>query len=240
MAASRDQVATSQSSPSSVRSYLIIVFNSSSDTLFNTQTGTTYNAITTCLPERSIIELAGHETEQNMSLHQCLKLYPIAIMWSVLVPLTLIMEGHSTILVPNLYSLGPFLRQFGTLRQYGDYEISAEWQSVLVDGAIARKIIGLFLAGWLAEKIGYRWILVRGYLTTYVPHKVRSIGLLLHLRKDHTDFDRCANACWVIDFSNTDVRCCSACVREFLVACSTERSQKCNEVASSVAQASRR
>jgi len=72
------------------------------------------------------------------------------------------MEGYSTILVPNLYSLDPFLRQFGTLQRNGDYEISAEWQSALVNGALAGQIIGLFLAGWLAEKIGYRKTLMAG------------------------------------------------------------------------------
>ncbi|XPS72678.1 hypothetical protein M3J09_004839 [Ascochyta lentis] len=83
-------------------------------------------------------------------------------MWSVLFSLTLIMEGYSTILVPNLYSLGPFRRQFGTLQHNGDYEISAIWQSALVNGALAGQIVGLFAAGWLAEKIGYRRTLMTG------------------------------------------------------------------------------
>ncbi|KAF3035331.1 hypothetical protein E8E12_005979 [Didymella heteroderae] len=72
------------------------------------------------------------------------------------------MEGYSTILVPNLYSLDPFLRQFGTLQRNGNYEIGAEWQSALVNGALTGQIVGLFLAGWLAEKIGYRRTLMVG------------------------------------------------------------------------------
>lgn len=75
------------------------------------------------------------------------------------------MEGYSTILVPNLYSLDPFLRQFGTLQRNGNYEISAEWQSALVNGALAGQIVGLFLAGWLAEKIGYRRTLMTGLVS---------------------------------------------------------------------------
>lgn len=91
-------------------------------------------------------------------------------MWSVLFSLTLIMEGYSTILVPNLYSLGPFRRQFGTLQGNGDHEISAIWQSALVNGALTGQIIGLFLAGWLAEKIGYRKTLMTGLAaaTTFI------------------------------------------------------------------------
>jgi SP family general alpha glucoside:H+ symporter-like MFS transporter len=100
-----------------------------------------------------------------MTLRQCLDRYPKAIMWSILFSLTLIMEGYSTILVPNLYSLDPFLRQFGTQQRNGNYEISAEWQSALVNGALAGQIIGLFLAGWLAERIGYRRTLMTGLTT---------------------------------------------------------------------------
>ena len=47
-------------------------------------------------------------------------------MWSVLFSLTLIMEGYSTILVPNLYSLDSFLRQLGMQKRNVDYDIIAE------------------------------------------------------------------------------------------------------------------
>lgn len=71
-------------------------------------------------------------------------------MWSILFSLTLVMEGYSTILVPNLFSPGPFRRQFGTLQRDGDYEISALWQNALVNGALAGQII-LRLVGWLEK-----------------------------------------------------------------------------------------
>jgi SP family general alpha glucoside:H+ symporter-like MFS transporter len=101
-----------------------------------------------------------------MTLRQCLQRYPKAIIWSVLFSLTLIMEGYSTILVPNLYSLDPFLQHFETRQPNGDYEISAAWQSALVNGTMAGQIIGLFLAGWLAEGIGYRKTLMTGLIAT--------------------------------------------------------------------------
>lgn len=124
--------------------------------LNNTWTNTTYDSNTPCLPESPESQIAAQDVEQNMSLRQCLRRYPTAIMWSVLFSFTLIMEGYSTILVPNLYSLGPFLRQFGSRQRNGDYEISALWQSLLVNGALGAQIVGLFLSGWLGEEIGYR------------------------------------------------------------------------------------
>ena len=129
-------------------------------------TNTTYNSATPCLPRSPTArtQTAIQDAEQNMTLRQCLNRYPKAIFWSVSFSFALIMEGFSTILVPNLYSLDPFLRQFGTKQANGDYEISAEWQSALVNGALAGQIVGLFLAGWLAEKIGYRKTLMTGLI----------------------------------------------------------------------------
>ncbi|KAF1358426.1 maltose permease MAL61 [Lizonia empirigonia] len=127
-----------------------------------TFTNTTYNSAAPFLPRSCTAPIAANDAERNITLRQGLRRYPRAIMWSVLFSLTLIMEGYSTILVPNLYSLKPFRREFGTLQRNGDYEVSAEWQSALVNSALAGQILGLFAAGWLAEKIGYRKTLMIG------------------------------------------------------------------------------
>ena len=139
-----------------------------SATLTNTTylTGTTYGSTAPWLsqPSRSTPQSAIEDAEHDMTLRRCLNRYPKAIIWSILFSLTLIMEGYSTILVPNLYSSDPFLQHFGTRQPNGDYEISAAWQSALVNGALAGQIIGLFLAGWLAEGIGYRKTLMAGLI----------------------------------------------------------------------------
>ena len=129
-------------------------------------TNTTYDSAAPCLPQqsRSAPQSAIEDAEHNMTLRRCLNRYPKAIIWSVLFSLTLVIEGYSTILVPNLYSLDPFLQHFGTRQPNGYYEISAAWQSALVNGALAGQIIGLFLAGWLAERIGYRKTLMNGLI----------------------------------------------------------------------------
>lgn len=143
-------------------------------TLTNTTyvTDTTYDSAAPCLPQpsRATPQSAIEDAEHDMTLRRCLNRYPKAIIRSVLFSLTLTMEGYSTILVPTLYSLDPFLQHFGTRQPNGDYEISAAWQSALVNGALAGQIIGLFLAGWLAERIGYRKTLMTGLIavTTFI------------------------------------------------------------------------
>jgi SP family general alpha glucoside:H+ symporter-like MFS transporter len=103
--------------------------------------------------------------ECSMTLRQGIRLYPKAISWSVLLSMTLIMEGYSTILVPNLFAMGPFKEKFGSLQPNGDYEISAAWQSAFVNGGLAGQILGLFATGTLAEYVGYRRTLMIGLVT---------------------------------------------------------------------------
>jgi hypothetical protein len=100
--------------------------------------------------------------EKDLDLLQGIRLYPKAVTWSVLISLTLVMEGYSTILVPNLFALGPFRKQFGDLQPNEQWEIGAAWQSALVNGGLVGQILGLFAAGVLAEKIGYRQTLMVG------------------------------------------------------------------------------
>jgi SP family general alpha glucoside:H+ symporter-like MFS transporter len=104
----------------------------------------------------------NNEAERSMSLREGIRLYPKAITWSVLLSMTLIMEGFSTILVPNLFAMQAFRKQFGSLRPTGLYEINADWQSALVNGGLAGQIVGLFATGTLAERIGYRYTLMIG------------------------------------------------------------------------------
>lgn len=111
---------------------------------------------------RSSSIAAATHAEHSMTLREGVRLYPKAITWSILLSMTLVMEGYSTILVPNLYALEPFKRKFGNLQFDGSYEISAAWQSAIVNGALGGQILGLFVAGTLAERIGYRFTLMVG------------------------------------------------------------------------------
>lgn len=105
---------------------------------------------------------ANADIERSMTLHQGMRLYPKAITWSVLLSMTLIMEGYSTILVPNLFPMDSFKRQFGTIQPNGQFEISPSWQSAFVNGGLTGQILGLFLTGILSEHIGYRCTLMAG------------------------------------------------------------------------------
>ncbi|KAM5352975.1 hypothetical protein ACJ41O_005697 [Fusarium nematophilum] len=97
------------------------------------------------------------EAEHHMSLMEAVKTYPKAIGWSVLLSSTLIMEGYDLALLGNLYASPVFNRKFGSYNAATDeYQVSAAWQSGLSNGARAGEIIGLIIAGWTADRYGYK------------------------------------------------------------------------------------
>lgn len=102
-----------------------------------------------------------------MTLLEAIKLYPKAIAWSVLLSSTLIMEGYDLALLGNLYANPMFNKKYGTLNPVtGKYAVSAAWQSGLSNGARAGEIIGLILAGWTADRYGYRKTTIWSVLLT--------------------------------------------------------------------------
>ncbi len=110
----------------------------------------------------------GAQAEHQMSLWQAVQTYPKAIGWSVLLSSTLIMEGYDLALLGNLYASQPFNRKFGTLNPAtGKYAVSAAWQSGLSNGARAGEIIGLIIAGWTADRYGYKKTTV-GFLVAMI------------------------------------------------------------------------
>lgn len=97
------------------------------------------------------------DKETNMTLWAALKLYPKAVGWSVLLSTTLIMEGYDLALLGSLFASDQFNKKYGTRDPAtGEYDISAAWQSGLSNGARAGEIIGLILAGWAADRYGYK------------------------------------------------------------------------------------
>ena len=97
------------------------------------------------------------DSEHRMSLWQAVKTYPKAIGWSCLLSSTLIMEGYDLALLGNLYASPVFNKKFGTYDAKKDsYALSAAYQSGLSNGARAGEVFGLILAGWIADRYGYK------------------------------------------------------------------------------------
>jgi MFS transporter, SP family, general alpha glucoside:H+ symporter len=107
---------------------------------------------------------AGAQAEHRMTFLQGMKLYPKAIGWSVMLSLTIVMEGYDTALINSFYAFPVFKKAYGVDEGRGDYQISAAWQSGLTNGAVIGEIIGLFFNGYITERIGYRYTMIGALL----------------------------------------------------------------------------
>lgn len=112
--------------------------------------------------DSSVIHEAAEATqkEHNMGLFQSLKLYRKACLWSIFLSTCIIMEGFDMVLINNLYAYPPFQRKFGEPQPDGTYQLTAAWQSGLSNGALCGQILGLFINGIIADRIGYRKTLI--------------------------------------------------------------------------------
>ncbi|KAF2876272.1 general substrate transporter [Massariosphaeria phaeospora] len=123
------------------------------------------------------------KAEQTMTLMEGLRLYPKAVGWSVLLSAAIIMEGFDIVLIANLMTVPAFKRRFGVQLPDGSYDLTAAWQSGLMNGAFVGEILGLMLNGIIAERYGYRKTMV-GALTAvtgliFIVFFVQSIEMLL-------------------------------------------------------------
>ncbi|KAH7161121.1 raffinose family of oligosaccharides transporter [Dactylonectria macrodidyma] len=107
---------------------------------------------------------AATEREHNMGLMESLRLYRKACGWSVFLSICIIMEGFDLVLLSSLFAYPPFQKKFGEQQPDGSYQLTAAWQSGLNNGALCGQVLGLFVAGIVADRIGYRKTLM-GALT---------------------------------------------------------------------------
>lgn len=95
-------------------------------------------------------------SESQMGVLQAIRLYPMAVVWSVGLSTAVVMEGYAVMLLSSFYALPQFNRKYGQRQPDGSYVIPAPWKSGLSNGALCGEIIGLFLTGIFQDRFGYR------------------------------------------------------------------------------------
>ncbi|KAI1501823.1 sugar transporter-like protein [Biscogniauxia marginata] len=101
------------------------------------------------------------EDEHSQTLFQALKENRRAVFWSVLLSMTIVMEGYDTILIGNFFAYPTFQRKFGDY--YGPdtgWQVSGPWQTGLNQGSTVGAVFGGLLNGYIASKYGYRWVMM--------------------------------------------------------------------------------
>lgn len=114
----------------------------------------------------SVEARAATKAEHAMTFWRGCRLYPKAIAWSVLLSMTIVMEGYDTTLINSFYAFPVFRRSYGRPLNpdappgQQDYQISPAWQSGLTNAAVAGEILGLMFNGFLTDRFGYHTTMV--------------------------------------------------------------------------------
>ncbi|PNH27426.1 hypothetical protein VD0002_g4121 [Verticillium dahliae] len=101
------------------------------------------------------------EDEHNLTLREAIRRYPQAVLWSVLLSASIIMEGYDIVLISSFFTSPAFRRHYGEyVPRTGTYEITASWQNGLSNAVSVGTIIGAFANGYFTHKFGYRRVLL--------------------------------------------------------------------------------
>jgi SP family general alpha glucoside:H+ symporter-like MFS transporter len=74
------------------------------------------------------------------------------------------MESYDVFLIGNFVALPAFQKQYGVPHGPTDYVIETKWQSALQVSGQLGALIGVFLAGPLTSRIGYRYATLTGLM----------------------------------------------------------------------------
>nr|GAT49218.1 maltose permease [Mycena chlorophos] len=98
----------------------------------------------------------GENVEHGETLWQAAKSHPWACLWAFAMCFTIVMESFDMFLNGNFVALSAFKNRYG-VEIDGSKSITTAWQSALFQSGQCGAFIGVFLAGPITNRLGYRW-----------------------------------------------------------------------------------
>ncbi|KAK4546811.1 hypothetical protein LTR36_001543 [Oleoguttula mirabilis] len=109
--------------------------------------------------------IEAENAELNMGVLEAVRAYPMASFWAFVMSFTIIMEAYDVFLMGSFVALPAFQLKFGILDpKTGDHVIATKWQSSLQVSGQLGALIGVFIAGPLTSRIGYRYATLTGLM----------------------------------------------------------------------------
>ncbi|TDZ13915.1 Maltose permease MAL31 [Colletotrichum spinosum] len=111
------------------------------------------------------------DDEHSQTLMQALRQNRRAVFWSVMISMSIVMEGYDVILINNFFAYPEFQKKYGSW--YGEeigWQVSGPWQTGLTMAATTGAIFGGLMNGFFASKYGYRWVMIAamGFLNCFI------------------------------------------------------------------------
>ncbi|KAK2616733.1 hypothetical protein QQS21_000345 [Conoideocrella luteorostrata] len=126
----------------------------------------------------------GENREHEMGVWQAVKAYPWAAFWAFIMCFTIVMESFDMFLNGNFVAQKAFQNHFGVeVAGTEGKTIETKWQSSLFQAGQCGAFVGVFLAGPITNRIGYRWTAILGLIlmnaTIFVSFFADSLELLV-------------------------------------------------------------
>ncbi|KAI8623566.1 general substrate transporter [Xylariaceae sp. FL1651] len=97
------------------------------------------------------------QAERTAGFWESIRSNKRAVLWSMAISISIIMEGYDTALINSFFGYPTFQRKYGQYYpELGTYQLSGPWQAGLGDGQIVGLIIGAFINGWASSRFGYK------------------------------------------------------------------------------------
>lgn len=99
----------------------------------------------------------GFVAEHEASFWTSIRQNKRAVMWSLLISTSIIMEGYDTSLLSSYFAYPSFQKAYGQwFPDIQEYQLTSAWQSGLINASNAGVIIGGFINGWASARFGYK------------------------------------------------------------------------------------
>ncbi|CAG8960236.1 hypothetical protein HYFRA_00012755 [Hymenoscyphus fraxineus] len=111
--------------------------------------------------------MAAEDAEHQMGVLEAVRANPMASFWAFVMSCTIIMESYDVFLIGNFVALPAFIERYGVPLPgslTGEKVIETKWQSALQVSGQLGALIGVFLAGPLTTRLGYRWATLTGLM----------------------------------------------------------------------------
>ncbi|KAH8761472.1 major facilitator superfamily domain-containing protein [Hyaloscypha sp. PMI_1271] len=99
----------------------------------------------------------GENREHEMGVWEAVKSHPCACLWAFTMCFTMVMESFDMFLSGNFVALPAFQKRYGVQVEGSGWTIPTRWQSALFQSGQCGAFIGVFLAGPITNRLGYRW-----------------------------------------------------------------------------------
>ncbi|RAL08039.1 sugar transporter [Aspergillus homomorphus CBS 101889] len=124
------------------------------------------------------------QEEHQLTLAGALRKHPKAVMWSILLSTSVVMEGYDIVLMSSFFAQPAFSRHYGEyIPSSNSYQITASWQNGLSNAVSVGTIIGAFANGYFTHRLGYRNVLLASLVAItafiFIPFFAPNLPVLL-------------------------------------------------------------